>query len=359
MRKSILILVIVGTFFAGTLLTPQYAAADHAADFDVVLNAFNILIDAVVAGFTNVVALIVATQADVDVNTQKSTDNMMDIQNNDADISGLQTQIDDLPNNLFSCDNGGLSCFVGVGVCANQGINVCIDDVAQCSATAGGPPTEEVCDSLDNDCDGTIDEDVTTTFFEDGDGDGFGNPANFVEACTQPDGFVTDNTDCDDVQATVNPGQMEICDGLDNDCDGSIDEGGVCILTETNCSDGIDNDGDLAIDCADFDCDAMSCDDGLFCNGVNTCQAGTCVASGDPCPGPDGDNNCQESCDEGGSTCTANDPDLSVCGISGEVCETGVCIACICGDGILACAEECDDGNTDDGDGCSAVCLLE
>ncbi|MCB9763191.1 MAG: putative metal-binding motif-containing protein, partial [Alphaproteobacteria bacterium] len=56
------------------------------------------------------------------------------------------------------------------------------------------------------------------TFYEDNDGDGYG--AVPVEACEQPPGTVVDGGDCDDDNAQVNPGYEEICDELDNDCDG-------------------------------------------------------------------------------------------------------------------------------------------
>ena len=56
----------------------------------------------------------------------------------------------------------------------------------------------EFCDGQDNDCDGEIDEFVTSTFYADADGDGFGDADSTVEACTLPGGFVSDNTDCDD-----------------------------------------------------------------------------------------------------------------------------------------------------------------
>jgi hypothetical protein len=87
------------------------------------------------------------------------------------------------------------------------------------------PGATEICDGIDNDCDGQIDEGVQTTFFQDNDGDGFGNPAVTVQACSAPTGYVADNTDCDDASAAKYPGATEICDGIDNNCDGNIDEG--------------------------------------------------------------------------------------------------------------------------------------
>ncbi|MCB9759904.1 MAG: FG-GAP repeat protein [Alphaproteobacteria bacterium] len=59
------------------------------------------------------------------------------------------------------------------------------------------------------------------TFYADADGDGYGDPDNPTEACAQPEGYVVDALDCDDSDAGVYPGAVEICsDGKDNDCDG-------------------------------------------------------------------------------------------------------------------------------------------
>ena len=86
------------------------------------------------------------------------------------------------------------------------------------------PGADESCDSFDNDCDGLVDEDVTTSFYADEDNDGFGNPNNITEACEIPSGHVLVGNDCNDFAADVYPGAPEKCDELDNDCDEQIDE---------------------------------------------------------------------------------------------------------------------------------------
>ena len=55
---------------------------------------------------------------------------------------------------------------------------------------------------------------------EGGDGDGFGDASVTVLSCSQPTGFVNDNSDCDDNESLSNPSATEVCDGIDNDCDG-------------------------------------------------------------------------------------------------------------------------------------------
>ncbi|MBN2797727.1 MAG: hypothetical protein JXX28_01150 [Deltaproteobacteria bacterium] len=95
-------------------------------------------------------------------------------------------------------------------------------DDAHASAHPGGT---EICDSLDNDCDGDTDGDAVDrlTWHADADGDGFGDPATAERTCSQPEGAVLDGTDCDDARAAAHPGHQEVCDGLDNDCDGDTD----------------------------------------------------------------------------------------------------------------------------------------
>ena len=86
------------------------------------------------------------------------------------------------------------------------------------------PSIEEICDGIDNNCDGLIDEGVKTTYYADTDEDGYGDSQNSTDACSVPSGYVSDNSDCDDTNPRVYPGAKEICpNGLDDDCDGQID----------------------------------------------------------------------------------------------------------------------------------------
>ena len=113
----------------------------------------------------------------------------------------------------------------GMGACAATGALTCVAGAVVDSCVAG-TPVAEVCDGADNDCDGQVDEAGAggeQTYYADADGDGYGNAAVAVVACTEPAGYIADGTDCDDAQAAVNPGTEEICDGLDNNCDGTAD----------------------------------------------------------------------------------------------------------------------------------------
>jgi Putative metal-binding motif len=91
---------------------------------------------------------------------------------------------------------------------------------------AVNPGAAEVCDSLDNNCDDAVDEAGGTAWYADADADGFGNPNNATTACTAPAGTVTDNTDCDDDAANVNPDAAEVCDAndVDENCDGRAND---------------------------------------------------------------------------------------------------------------------------------------
>jgi len=87
------------------------------------------------------------------------------------------------------------------------------------------PNETEICNGIDDNCDGQIDEGLDQTWFADMDNDGFGDPNNSVLDCAQPAGFVANSLDCDDTNANANPGEEEVCgNGIDDNCDGQIDE---------------------------------------------------------------------------------------------------------------------------------------
>ena len=98
------------------------------------------------------------------------------------------------------------------------------------------PGATEVCNGLDDNCNGQIDEGVKSTFYRDADNDGYGNPVVTVQACSQPAGYVDNNSDCDDNKTLVHPGAEEICNGIDDNCDGIIDG---ATLTEVSRKDSL------------------------------------------------------------------------------------------------------------------------
>mgnify|MGYP003334401483 CR=1 FL=1 len=101
------------------------------------------------------------------------------------------------------------------------------------------PAASEVCDGIDNDCDGLIDADDSSavglsTYYADSDGDGYGDASSTTEDCSTPSGYTSDATDCDDSDSAINPGATEICDGIDNDCDSATSEAGLATLVDSS-----------------------------------------------------------------------------------------------------------------------------
>ncbi len=227
------------------------------------------------------------------------TDNT-DCNDNDPEEHPDQTWYKDVDNDGYSDGTTDTSsCTRPPGYKTASELTATSGDCNDGSA-AVNPGAPEACDGVDNNCNGQSDEGLTTTYYQDADGDGYGNPAVSQAACSAPSGYVTDNTDCNDNDqkehpgqtwykdadddgysdgttdmascnrpvgfkltgeltatsgdcndgnAAINPGTLEVCDGVDNNCNGAVDEG------------SLDTDGDGIADCADTDDDNDSLTD--------------------------------------------------------------------------------------------------
>ncbi len=243
-------------------------------------------------------------------------------------------------------------------------INACtqpdgfVADDTDCDDARGGdyPGAPEYCDNHDNDCNTLVDDDAVdaTMWYADADVDDYGDASVSTQACVQPDGYVADANDCDDTDANAFPSAMEICDGVDNDCDSAVDEGAIdtsAFFADAD-SDGF---GDAV-----STVEACSAPFG-YVNDSNDCDdtdANAYPGATESCD--DVDNDCDGSIDEAGASGESTwyldadadsygDPAMSV-----YSCEP---------DGYVANADDCDDsealawtGNTDDCDGVDNDC---
>jgi len=128
-----------------------------------------------------------------------------------------------------------------------------------CTAPAGYVANSTDCDDNDSTAN------AFTTYYQDADMDGFGNVGAPLSNCGLPAGYVTDSTDCDDSDSTSYPGAIEVCDGVDNNCDNSIDEGlNLTLYYEDADLDGFGSTASI-FTCevlgAGFSLDSTDCDD--------------------------------------------------------------------------------------------------
>jgi hypothetical protein len=111
------------------------------------------------------------------------------------------------------------------------------------------PDAAEQCDGADNDCDTDIDEEMPLkTWYSDYDQDGVGNADYPEQACAQPEGTALEAGDCDDTDPDVSPFGIEVCNGLDDDCDNRTDDEDPSVDPSTWATFWNDADGDGAGD---------------------------------------------------------------------------------------------------------------
>ena len=205
------------------------------------------------------------------------------------------------------------------------------------------PGAEELCDGIDNDCDGEVDEGVLSSWYADTDGDGFGDGGNVVEACAEGEGRVANADDCDDTDAAVYPGALELCDGIDNNCDGLTDDGEDYTWYLDADGDGFGDETATIESCADepgYVLVGGDCDDALA--EVNPEATEVCNER---------DDDCDEETDEGVTSTYYQDADSDGYGlvsVTTEACSEPVGFATDPGD--------CDDTESAVNPGATEVC---
>ena len=150
---------------------------------------------------------------------------MDDCDDTDAGLNNIDSDGDGLSTCDGDCNDGDPSA--SSGDMDGDGQTSCNGDCDDSNPNVylGAP---ELCNNFqDDDCDGQVDESDAidkTEWFEDLDGDGFGNGSVSQLSCTPPSGYVDQFGDCNDNDDLISPAADEVCDGADNNCDGLIDD---------------------------------------------------------------------------------------------------------------------------------------
>ena len=253
-----------------------------------------------------------------------------------------------------------MSCVAGEGWIADW--SDCNDADA-----AVNPMAVEICDEIDNNCDTWVDDDdlaldltSTTTWYWDFDADGFGDPALMMSACSMPEGYVADWSDCNDANLLVNPAMSEVCDGVgtDDNCNGETNESGA--TGESAWYTDVDDDGYGDAAMMVWACD-MPADAEANADDCNDADSAINPAATEMCDELNTDENCNGEGDEAGATGESmyymdsdvdgyGDPDSS--GMACDIAEGWVMDWSDCNDGDSAISpaavEMCDELNTDE-----------
>jgi hypothetical protein len=152
-------------------------------------------------------------------------------------------------------DGDGYGSLAAYSRCAPGPSDVLLNGDCEITDASINPGATEICDGIDNDCNGLTDEDdpglVYTVWYADSDRDGYGTSSDTVESCQDVSGYVQTSGDCDDGEASANPAGIEWCDSIDNDCNALVDDDVVTIDWY------VDSDGDGYGDSADETSDCV------------------------------------------------------------------------------------------------------
>ncbi|MBR9704322.1 hypothetical protein GOV12_02840 [Candidatus Pacearchaeota archaeon] len=163
-----------------------------------------------------------------------------------------ETLCDGEDNDCDGATDEGCPCIQGQTRDCGNDVGLCVFGTQTCSiqgewgACIGGQdPVNEVCDLQDNDCDGVNDNGVLNTYYRDVDTDGFGNLLDSIQSCTPSIGYVSNSNDCNDGNISIHPNALDDdCNGVDNDCDSSIDEDYVSVPTTCGVGECFGNTGE-------------------------------------------------------------------------------------------------------------------